>query len=482
MPTEKTLTELYSLKQSDPRFAEYKVYEQLYNGRHYDAFSIKSEDFKDSYSRLRYIVCNFAGLVSKISADFLFGEPVKFMDDKNQDFIDKMVFEHRLDTLFYEHALANSYFGDNLFKIRVKDNQIIPGSANPQLYLPEIDEDDANARPSRIYLAWEKKEGDDTYFIVEMHEPPYIKTRVGIVNTKKQTVEDMDLEVFNDLFGTSYIPEVNTKISRFTVIHVPNPKPRGHFGNSDYADIRELMFALNNRMSKVDNILDKHSDPILAVPEDVLDDENKIRAEALQMFEMDESGNKPEYIVWNASLDNAFKQIDKMVEFLFMFSETSPDVLGLGKGQAESGRALKMRLLRTIAKRNRKKLYYDPALKDLIFTAEVLSAQNGYFISDSFKKVKATSPELPETRWEDGVVNDEVERVDIAVKKTEAKLMSKKRAIMDLEGVKEDEADEIIKEIDDESADFTSFMDGNNNPFSKDSGKDDNQDDKQTKK
>jgi len=65
------------------------------------------------------------------------------------------------------------------------------------------------------------------------------------------------------------------------------------------------------------------------------------------MFEMDEAGNKPEYIVWNANLDSAMKEIDKMVEFLFMFSETSPDALGLGKGgQAESGRALKMKLLR----------------------------------------------------------------------------------------------------------------------------------------
>ena len=35
------------------------------------------------------------------------------------------------------------------------------------------------------------------------------------------------------------------------------------------------------------------------------------------MIEVAEKGEKPEYIVWNASLEVAFKEIDKLVEFLF---------------------------------------------------------------------------------------------------------------------------------------------------------------------
>jgi hypothetical protein len=412
-----TLKQIYDKTLNESRFSEYKIFEELYLGDHFSAFSIKSEEFKNDYARLRYVVCNFAGLVSKVVADMLFGEPIEFRDDSNQDFIDALVFENSLDTLFYEHAVANSYFGDNLFKIRVQDNKILIEDTPPTLYIPEIDSGNTRAKPKAINIAWKYKVGEENYIVVERHAPPFIKTEVGhIKDAKAGKVEKIEVEAFNKMAGTSYVKEVDTKINRFLVKHVPNPKSRGHFGVSDYIDLKPLLFGLNNRMTKTDNILDKHSDPILAVPEGVLDEEGKVRKEAFNMFEIGEDGQKPEYIVWNANLDNAMKQIDKMVEFLFMFSETSPDVLGMGKGQAESGRALKMRLLRTIAKRNRKKLYYDAALKDLIFTAELLAKANGYKVSDDLN-VKVGTPDIPETVWQDGIVNDEVERTDIMIKK-----------------------------------------------------------------
>ncbi len=455
------LKQIHNKLLNEGRFKEYRVYEQLYLGQHFSAFSIKSEDFKDHYARLRYVVCNFAGLTSKVIADMLFGEPMRFIDEKNQDFINALVFEKNLDTLFYEHSIANSYFGDNLFKIRIQDDEIFIEDQPPFLYLPELDPSNVRAKPKAINLAWVIDKGDDSYLIVERHAPPKITTAVGQILKKGETIKEITVEVANEILGTNFQAEVDTKINRFLIKHVPNPKPRGHFGVSDYVDLKELLFALNNRMTKTDNILDKHSDPILAVPGDILDEEGKIRKEAFNMFEIGEDGAKPEYIVWNANLDTAMKQIDKLVEFLFMFSETSPDVLGLGQGQAESGRALKMRLLRTIAKRNRKKLYYDREIKDVIFTAELLVANGGYKISEDFKNVKPKNPKPPETKWQDGIVNDEVERTEIAIQQVDGGLLSKKRAIMDLHDVQEKEADEILKEIEDEGADsdFTSFVD-----------------------
>lgn len=466
---EKSLSEIYRLYKNDPRIADYRIYEKLYNAQHYSAFSIKSEDFKDEYARLRYVVCNFAGLVSKVIADMLFGEPVSFKDENNQDFINNLIFEKDLNVLFYEHSLANSYFGDNLFKIRVAKDEIFIEDTPPALYMPDLPNDNTRAKPEQIYLMWKVQIGKTTYAVFEIHKPPFVITKAAkILKNEEAEVEEITIEAFNKLAGTSYVPEVDTKINRFLVKHVPNPKARGHFGNSDYVDLKQLIFALNNRMSKVDNILDKHSDPILAIPEGVVDEEGSVKKEAFNMFEMDESGNKPEYIVWNANLDSAFKQIDKIVEFLFMFSETSPDVLGMGKGQAESGRALKMRLLRTIAKRNRKKLYYDKSIRDVIFTAELLSEKNGYIISQDFKNIKAKKSSPPETTWQDGVVNDEVERTEIVIKKTESGLMSKKRGIMELEGVTDKEAKEIIKEVNEGKADFNSLLDKKPNVKSND--------------
>jgi hypothetical protein len=465
---ELTVSQIYDKLKDDSRFAEYKTYEDLFNGDHYNAFSIKATEFKDQYSRLRYIVCNFTGLVSKVIADMLFGEPVSITDKDNQDFIDSLVFENKLDTLFYEHAITNSYYGDNLFKIRVENSRILIEDASPMLYIPELDPHNVRAKPKRIHLvSFDQRGKDEKYMIVETHEPPFVKMRFALIT--KDGLKEMDAKAYNAVAGTNYEDKVDTKIKRFLVIHVPNWKSKGHFGVSDFKDLKELVFALNNRMSKIDNILDKHSDPILAVPSGVLDEDGKVQQKAFTMFEMDEKGQKPEYIVWNANLENAITEIDKIVDFLFMFSETSPDALGLGKGTvAESGRALKMRLLRTIAKRNRKKIYYDQAIKELIYTCELLAKSNpSYTISD--ETVKLNKPQTPTTAWQDGIVNDETERVDIAIKKIDAGIMSKKKAVMDLESIEEDEAEELLKEVGEEdkaAMDFTSFVDnkGGDNP------------------
>lgn len=465
---ELTVSQLYDKLKDDSRFAEYKTYEDLFNGDHYNAFSIKATEFKDQYSRLRYIVCNFTGLVSKVIADMLFGEPVSIKDKDNQDFIDTLVFENKLDTLFYEHAITNSYYGDNLFKIRVENNKILIEDASPMLYIPELDPHNVRAKPKRIHLvSFDQRSKDEKYMIVETHEPPFVRMRFGLIT--KEGVKELNAKAYNDIAGTSYEDQVDTKIKRFLVVHVPNWKSKGHFGVSDFKDLKELVFALNNRMSKIDNILDKHSDPILAVPSGVLDEDGKVQQKAFTMFEMDEKGQKPEYIVWNANLENAISEIDKIVDFLFMFSETSPDALGLGKGTvAESGRALKMRLLRTIAKRNRKKIYYDQAIKEVIYVCELLAKANPtYKISDEV--VKLGTPQPPTTVWQDGVVNDETERVDIAIKKIDAGILSKKAAVMDLENLEETEAEDLLKEVSEEdkaAMDFTSFVDnkGGDNP------------------
>lgn len=446
-------------KESD-RIRQYDFYEKLYDGDHFSAFNMASDNMKEEYARLRYVVNNFCGLTSKVIADMLFGESIQIVDEKNQDWIDALTFETNFNALLYENALANSYFGDNLLKIRVEDGVLKIEDTSPTMYWPELDNNNARSKPKREHLINVFKQGSDRYVIFETHEPPKISTQGFKQNKDDGELIPISIDQTNKLLGQKVEEEVDTGIDRSLITHIPNPKPRGYFGDSDYKDLKNLQFALNNRMTMTDNVLDKHTDPILAVPEGVIDEEGNVRKEAFKMFEMDESGTTPEYIVWNANLEYAFKQIDKLVDFMFMFSETSPDVLGVGegRGQAESGRALKMRLLRTIAKRNRKKIYYDNAIKRTIYTAELLAKKNNFKISKD-DTIKLGEPTIPEIRWEDGIVNDEVERTELTSLKVETGLISKKRAIKDLEGISDDEAEKIIKEVDEEKADFTSFLD-----------------------
>ncbi|MBC8552221.1 MAG: phage portal protein, partial [Candidatus Brocadiales bacterium] len=365
------------------RLAQYEHYENLFKGNHFDAFAIKvdNEQYGKIYRKLRYIAVNFAGLLSKVMADFLFSEPPTFKaDDGDQEFIDALVQENGLNVQNYESALSNSFEGDAVYKLRIgkrnagdKKPTIIIEDIQPKIYFPHTESMNVRANPEKEEIAYLFEHGSKKYLYQEIQTPGLIEYKVFLMNGDEIAAEVDPKEVGLDL------PESEkTLIDRNLIIHVPNWKTgSSRFGISDYFDLETLFYAINNRITKIDNILDKHSDPILAIPEGILDEDGSVKRESLNMIEVPDGSTgkqgKPEYIVWNANLDSAIEEIDKLIEFLFMISETSPDILGMGKGISDSGRALKLKLIRTMAKAQRKRLYYDKGLKEVLYIAQLLA-------------------------------------------------------------------------------------------------------------
>lgn len=455
------------------RKQQYAHYDKIYFGQHFEAYLIKADkEVRERYAKLRYIVGNFGGLMSRVLADMLFGEPITIdVQDKNtQLFIDSVLEENQLLAQLYESALGNSRRGDACFKLRVgprnpndEQSSIIIEEFSPANYFPVLQQDMARNTPRQDVIAIVFKRNDKTYLHKEIHEPGRIINEVWGYDEKNEKLTSMQSP---EEFG--YEPVVETGVKRSLVFHIPNVRDgSGFWGTSDYKDLDPLFFALNNRMTAVDNILDKHSDPILAVPPGVLDEDGKVKKQALQMFEVDNENpgfNKPEYIIWNANLESAFKQIDKLIDMLFMFSEIAPASLGKeqgGGGQAESGRALKFKLLATIRKRNRKVRYYDQALKDMLETAQELAIFHKVKMGDQIPK----KAERPTVKWPDGVINDIVEETEMAIQRVDAGLESRVAAIARLDGITPDEAKKKVKEIDDEStANMPPALDPTTNP------------------
>lgn len=440
------------------RLGSYEYYDKLYEGEHYEAFKIKGEkDFDQRYNKLRYIVANFAGLLSKVLADMLFGEKLTVDVEKNQEFIDNLIEENHFITQLYESALVNSRRGDVVFRLRVgkrnvnnmrADSTIIIEQESAGIYFPEFDDANAKNTPAVDYLIWKFKLNGVTYLHKEGNRPGYITHEIFKYDEKDEKI----ISVENPL-DFNYQPIEETGVDRSLVFHIPNYRDgKGYFGPSDYKDLVTLFFALNNRITKVDNILDKHSDPILAVPPGVIDEDGKVRKEALGMFEVDNDNsgfNKPEYIVWNANLESAVQEIDRLIDLLFMFSEVAPATMGKDKdGRAESGRALKFKLITTIRKRNRKIQYYDQAIKDILQTAQELAIANGIKVGG----VSISEVERPKIDWGDGIINDETEMVDNSVKRLDAGLSSRSGEISKLDGLTPDEAKKKVEEIDQENS------------------------------
>lgn len=453
----------FPYKEDIQRLQDYDYNEKLFLGKHFEAFRVRinSEIWTREYGKMRYIVANFAGLVSKIVADLLFIEPPKLVAmDGDQDFIDALQSENQMRVQNYESGIQNSYLGDQLYKLRVgkrhendEDSTVIIEQVTPRIYFPRIDPNNVKGTPLSQELAWVVTIGTLQYLRKEIHTPGKIRNELWLVEGNMNTGFEIKGAASIDLLGIPGLQEEeDTGIKRSLLIHIPNWRPGNrHFGLSDYQDLESIFFAINNRITKVDNILDKHSDPILALPEGILDENGKIKRSKLGLIERPEGADKntdPQYITWDANLDAAFKQIDKLVEFLYMMSETSPDVLGMGQGQEQSGRALKLKLLRTLAKTQRKQLYYHEGLQEVMYVAQLLAKEHSLTVGD--KKLEK-DPVRPEIVWADGLPKDMTEAVANEVAAVDAGLTSKSDAIQRLYDVEEATAEEILKEIKDES-------------------------------
>ena len=439
------------------RQQKYSHFDRIYFGEHFEAFSIKADkEVRERYAKLRYVVSNFGGLMSRVVADMLFGEPVTIdVTDKNQVFIDNLIEQNQLFSQLYETALVDSRRGDACLKLRIglrhpkdDENTIIIEEFPATNYFPVLEQNATRNTPTQEVIAIQFKQNKRTYLHREIHEPGLIVNEVWGYDEKQRKLTSQE-----DPTKFGFDEQKETGVKRSLIFHVPNVRDgSGYFGTSDYVDLDSLFFALNNRMTSVDNILDKHSDPILAVPPGILDEKGRVKKESLSMVEVDNEQpgfNKPEYIVWNANLESAFKQIDKLIEVLFMFSEIAPASLGReqGGGMAESGRALKFKLLATIRKRNRKLRYFDQAMKDLLQTAQELSLVHGVQILGA----KPVEAERPKIVWPDGVLNDPVEETEVSIQRIDAGIQSRADAIAHLDGMSPDEAREKVEQIDKEN-------------------------------
>lgn len=448
------------------RLSNYEHYDQLYSGDHYKAFSIKAEKgFTDRYAQLRYVAANFAGLMSKVMADMMFGisggNKLKFdcTDKGNQAWLDGLIDDNHLIAQLYESELANSRRGDAVFKMRIgslennpaADNTVIIEEIPASIYFPNLDVTSARYQPKEDVLVWQFSQNNNIYLHKETHRPGYIFHEIYRYDPNKQLIIATE-----DPLAFGFKPVEETKVDHSLIFHIPNVRDGSFFGTSDYRDLEQLFFALNNRITKIDNILDKHSDPILAVPPGVIDEKGQVRKEALSMFEVDNENpgfNKPEYIVWNANLEYAFKEVDKIVDLLYMFSGIAQASTGYSSdeatsGQAESGRALKFKLLATIRKRSQKVIYYDIALKEMLETSMELGKAWGIKIDGN----SVNAPEKPAIDWGDGVLQDSIEQIDEESKRVDAGLSTRADAISRIDGLSPEEAAKKVKEIDSESA------------------------------
>lgn len=407
----------------EERIKRYKENKLLFEGDHVDVFknvqrkieSIEDIDSADKVA-MTYLVCNFAGLLSKVSADMLFGENPKIKNetDATNERTEEMIRDNSLYTNFYESALGNSYRGDSCFKIKyakrskyANERDVIIEPQNPEFFFVETEKNNVR-KVNRKIIGFTKKIANEKYLQLEIHEPGTIYNQayrmIGNVISSQVDIKMLD-EGLEEV--------IETGIDDFLLVHVPNWRTdTEYWGYSDYLDIKSLQDECNNRISQISKILDKHADPNMRGPAEYGDDVDV----GGKYFPYSDETVKPEYMVWEAKLKAAFDQIDYILKMLFLVTETSPDAFGLSEGGiAESGRALKFRLMRLLSKIARKKRYYDHAIKKALVIAQKLDNEHN---GQNYKV------EEPSITWRDGLPDDPKEKAETTESLDRASAMS----------------------------------------------------------
>ncbi|MEH7381764.1 phage portal protein [Bacillus sp. JJ1533] len=460
--------EFFPPTSDEARIERYHVNREIFLGHHDSIFQSKQDLLTPEQLNKLYISSNIAGLICRKSADFLFGEKPTFTSGKKnnsneQKRLEGLVNENGLYTKFYESAMSNSYRGDTFYKIRY-------GQKYGGLVDSTLDHYRVFIEPQKAeYVFIETIPGSNTVLAYHIAIPKVVEGTgdqewildveshyVGVIKYSKYQMSPLTFSSYENRVESWKIvkelysdrEDVETEINEHLIVHIPNLKTDDMlFGIDDLTEHHSLFAELNNRLNKIAMILDKHSDPILAVPEDMLEEDangnrylNASEMKAVGIQGKDDV--KPEYIVWNASLDAAFRELDFILNQILLVTEMPGVALGLQDSGTSggSGLSIKWRMSPLLAKINRKRQYFDEGIKKILHVAQLLEHAN----NDNVDYEVFT----PHISFKDGLPDDDREKAQIINMRTNGKsTLSQKTALMEQYDMTEEQAEEEIKRI-----------------------------------
>ena len=420
------------------RLERYALNRAVFEGEH-------AEVYREQFKRVERVIgnfdevisypitVNFQKLMSIKFADLLLGEAPKITAPEQGRLISEVIAHSKLIGKAYEVAIDVSRYGTGLFLLyRDEQGLGVIDITQPSCWFPVVSADNIKNITHHV-LAVNYTEDEQEYLKVQIHERGSVTTRI--------------LELDGGEIGKFVSEEslVSTGFEGFAVLPVHNVLTSDRlFGIDDFTDIDTLVAEVEVRLAQISRILDKHSAPTMTGPGSALSDDghgglvlktgNYIVNDAF----MDGNAGDVKYITWNAQLEANFKQLEMLMNFLYMVSETGATLLdnNMHNGRAESGTALRLRMMSPLAKVNRIRVNFDPALK----TAVAEASKHGWG--------STLTPEQISIIWEDGLPDDPLESAQIMNIRTAGKAtISQRQAIKRLDGIDDAMADEIISQI-----------------------------------
>lgn len=308
------------------------------------------------------VLLNYQKLMSLKMADLVCGEYPSITGTttkENQalkDVRDYTDFDARL----YSTVIDISRFGDAIWRMYLDDTgRKVFTCWDPKEWYPIVSQDGTNTITAHV-LCWK-------FNLTETAEglPPQWQLHAQIHwNTAEQRgkyeyrVYEMD-STGGTIGKLIESKEVSTDLDRCAVFSL---KAYGTttsvYGYDDYMPIDSILAEIMTRVGQISVILDKHADPNITGPVTMLSRDpqtGECHLKTGKFFATSPGENEPKYMTWDGQLSAAFKQLEFLINQLYILSEMGAALLGGqdGSGTAISGTAMRFKMVNPLAKARR---------------------------------------------------------------------------------------------------------------------------------
>lgn len=473
------------------RLAKYKRMRKLFDAKPQDIYERATQILKDRPQSAQleqlYIAVNLADIIATKPADMLIGDMPAIESGKDdmsteQQALNSYVENNKLQQLIHESAIGAGYRGDAWLKVRygyredyselleLSGEGAIPEGVELE---PIVEHVDANTVFPELAQGESKRfkainiaqviydevpklddNGEITYKMnftldVERHIPGaiiYEQYRLHRKSVNVEYGEDITVYTIGEQLGTTEIE--HTKIPHIPIFHIPyKSTDRSWEGIGGLEKVERIFYAINDRLTQIDYILWKHSDPNAYGPPIESDDTTNARFGGMY-YEIKEGDVIPGYMTWDAQLDAAFKELDMLISLVFMNAETPQWVFGTvlagdqkgGTGTSHTdGAAIKSRFMPILSKVARIRTRYDQAIRDAMLTCYLFEANARKYSGEIVR---------PTIKWKDGLPKNEKEEAEIMMLRTGSlPTIDQHSAIKRLDEVDDNKASEVLRRI-----------------------------------
>ena len=461
---------LYNLKWLDPgsyfppagelpRLTRYLQNASLFNGDHFgdpmlrtrdgvevlpvDVFMKCSEKISKVIGNFEEVISfptllNYQRLMSLKMADLVCGEypTISGVSSEDNAAIKQARDYTDFDGKLYSTVLDISRYGDSIWRLYYDDSESRDTFTcwTPTQWFPVVAQDGTNSIKQHCLVWREDKNADsdnpDWRLHVQIHGTAV--DEIGYYE-KREYQMNKDGHTIKKLLSSTKVP---TGLDRCAVFHLKAYAVTGSvYGYDDYMNIDSIMAEIMARVGQISAILDKHADPNITGPVSMLqlnEQTGEYYLKTGKFFAVSPGEEQPKYMTWDGQLTSAFKQLEFLINQLYILSEMGAALLGGqdGSGTAISGTAMRFKMVNPLAKARR--------------IANSMTRSVRYL----FSSLSNVPVENISVFWSDGLPDDPRENIENCKLATgETKMMPLETAIMEFFGRSNEEALNWIDKI-----------------------------------